>query len=82
MSLLHPDVSLMCRSIEAFENHFGDLTPIVEFQRSLYARNASKELKAKMKKLFQNEASSKEMVQAIKVLIWTPIVDSCDEIRS
>jgi len=54
------------RSIEAFENHFGELTPIVEFQRSLYARNASKELKAKMKKLFQNEASSKEMVQAIK----------------
>jgi hypothetical protein len=54
------------RTIENFESHFGDLEAIVEYQRSLYARNASKELKAKMKKLFQNEASSKEMVQAIK----------------
>jgi len=54
------------RSIEAFENHFGALTEIVEFQRSLYARNATKELKAKIKKLFQNEASPKEMVQTIR----------------
>jgi len=54
------------RSIESFESHFGDLPAIVEFQRSNLSRNASKELKARMKKLFQNEASSKEMVQAIK----------------
>jgi len=53
------------RSIETFENHFGELLPIVEYQRSLYARNATKELKSKMNKLFQGEVNPKEMVLTI-----------------
>jgi len=54
------------RSIEAFENHFSDLAPIVDFQRSLYARNASKELKTRLKKLFQNDVSAKELIASTK----------------
>jgi len=54
------------RSIETFEKHFGDLAPIVEFQRSLYARNATKELKAKLKKLFAEEAAAKEIISKIQ----------------
>jgi len=54
------------RSIEAFENHFSDLAPIVTYQRSLYARNAGKELKTRLKKLFQNEVSAKELVLSTK----------------
>jgi len=52
------------RSIEAFESYFtgADLKPIVDFQRSQYARNASKELKTRLKKLLQNEVSSKELI--------------------
>jgi len=54
------------RSIEAFEKRFGDLGPIVDFQRSLFARNATKELKAKLKKLFGEEAGAKEIIAKIK----------------
>jgi len=56
------------RSIEAFESYFSDpdLTPIVDFQRSQYARNASKELKNRLKKLLQNEVSVKELIASAK----------------
>jgi len=56
------------RSIEAFESYFSDadLAPIVDFQRSQYARNASKELKNRLKKLLQNEVSVKELIASTK----------------
>lgn len=56
------------RSIEAFESYFSDadLAPIVDFQRSQYARNASKELKTRLKKLLQNEVSAKELTVSTK----------------
>jgi len=54
------------RSIEAFETRFAELTPIVDFQRSLFARNATKDLKAKLKKLFADETSAKEIIAKMK----------------
>jgi len=56
------------RSIEAFETYFGDadLAPIVDFQRSQYARNASKELKSRLKKLLQNEVGVKDLIASTK----------------
>jgi len=54
------------RSIETFENHFCNLTPILEFQRSLYERIATKELKTRLKKLFQSEVKAKDVVSSIK----------------
>lgn len=56
------------RSIEAFENYFSDkdLVPILDFQRSQYARNASKELKSRLKKLLQSEVSAKEIIVSTK----------------
>lgn len=52
------------RSVEAFENYFNEagLTPIVNFQRSQFTRNATKELKTKFKKLLENEVSVTELI--------------------
>lgn len=56
------------RSIEAFETYFNEagLTPVVEFQRNQYTRTATKELKQKLKKLFENEVSAKELITVTK----------------
>jgi len=80
------------RSIETFENHFSDLLPIVDYQRSLYARNASKELKTRLKKLFQSDVSAKEIILSTKecaekhnlqhseavVLLWASLMNSVE----
>jgi len=56
------------RSIETFESYFTehDLAPIVEFQQAQLSRNATKELKARLKKLLENEATASELVAAAK----------------
>jgi len=82
------------RSIEAFENYFmdADLKPIVEFQRSQYARNTSKELKNRLKKLLQNEVSAKELIASARecaekhnisdpeviVILWSSIMKAVE----
>lgn len=56
------------RSIETFETYFNNanLKPIVEFQRSVYTRTVTKELKGKIKKLLEDEADANEIVTVVK----------------
>jgi len=56
------------RSLEAFESYFGDanLQEMVDFQRNQYIRTATKELKSKLKKLLENEASAQEIISSAK----------------
>lgn len=56
------------RSIETFETFFNDagLQSIVNFQRNQFARNATKELKVKFKKLLEDEGSAKEIIAVAK----------------
>lgn len=58
------------RSIEAFNTYFEEakLEPIVEFQRNQNARIATKELKVKLKKSFEEEADSAEIIKVLREL--------------
>jgi hypothetical protein len=56
------------RSIETFENYFNDanLGPIVDFQRSQNTRVVTKEVKSKIKKMLDEEATASEIAAFVK----------------
>lgn len=56
------------RSIETFENYFNEanLGPIVDFQRNQNTRIVTKEMKSKVKKMLDEEASASEISSYVK----------------
>lgn len=56
------------RSIESFENYFNDanLPLVVEFQRNQNTRVMTKEMKSRLKKMFDEEATASEISSYVK----------------